>query len=161
MNPVGHLKFIVDINVGNLAKWLRIMGFDTVLFSHIDDNQMIITALSENRVILTRDTQLMKRRIITSGRLKAILIQSDNPEQQLKQVISHTKLANSIKPFSVCLECNQPLEGKEKEQVREKVPPYVLQTQSQFKQCPACFRIYWRGTHWERMNSKLEQLAQD
>jgi len=91
---------MVDINVGNLAKWLRIMGFDALLSNYKDDNQMIITALSEDRILLTRDTQLMKRRIITSGYLKAILIHSDDPEQQMKQLISRIKFANNIKPFT-------------------------------------------------------------
>ena len=158
---MSHLKFMVDINVGNLAKWLRIMGFDALLSNYKDDNQMIITALSEDRILLTRDTQLMKRRIITSGYLKAILIHSDDPEQQMKQLISRIKFANNIKPFSICLECNQPLGGKDKEQIRDKVPHYVLETQSQFKQCPSCYRIYWRGTHWERMKNKLEDLIND
>ncbi len=158
---MNHLKFMIDINVGNLAKWLRIMGFDALLFDHKDDNQMIITALSEDRILLTRDTQLMKRRIITSGYLKTILLQSDDPEQQLKQLVSCTKLVNNMKPFSICLECNQPLEDKDKEQIRDNVPPYVLETQSQFKQCPSCYRIYWRGTHWKRMKNKLEGLIND
>lgn len=156
-----HLKFMVDINVGNLAKWLRIMGFDALLFNYKDDNQMIITALSEDRILLTRDTQLMKRRIITNKYLEAILIHSDDPEQQLKQLISSIKLANNIKPFSICLECNQPLEEKGKEQIRDEVPPYILETQSKFKQCPSCYRVYWRGTHWERMKNKLEGLIND
>ena len=80
-------KFIVDHNVGKLAKWLRIMGYDTRFFNGTNDADLVAAALAEGRMILTRDTQIMKRGIVTSGRLKAILIQSDEPEQQMHQVI--------------------------------------------------------------------------
>jgi len=149
------IKFIVDNNVGKLAKWLRIMGYDTVFFNAEDDSNMIATALAEGRVVLTRDTQIMKRRVVTSGQLKAILIESDKPEQQKHQVIATLNLDCQYRPFTICLECNHPLLEKSKQQVEDLVPPYVFQTQSQFMECPACHRIYWRGTHWQAMTKKL------
>jgi len=152
------IKFIVDNNVGKLAKWLRIMGYDTVFFNGRNDANMIATALTEERVILTRDTQIMKRRVVTSGQLKAILINSDKPEQQMHQVITTLNLDCQYRPFTICLECNQPLLERSKEQVKDLVPPYVFQTQSQFVECPACHRIYWRGTHWQAMTKKLERF---
>ena len=152
------IKFIVDNNVGKLAKWLRIMGYDTLLFNAEDDSNMIATALAEGRVILTRDTQIMKRRVVTNGRLKAILIESDEPEQQMQQVIATLNLNCHYGPFTICLECNQPLQERSKQQVKDLVPPYVFQTQSQFMECPACHRIYWRGTHWQAMTKKLERF---
>ena len=103
------MKFIVDSNVGKIAKWLRLMGFDAVFFNGQDDSEMILTALAEDRVILTRDTQLMKWGVITSGRLKAILVASDEAESQIRQVIKELDLDSQIKPFTICLECNQPL----------------------------------------------------
>ena len=78
-------KFIVDSNVGKLAKWLRMLGYDAAFFEGDDDAYMIDRALKESRVILTRDTQVMKRGVITSGRLKAILIDSDQPEPQVRR----------------------------------------------------------------------------
>ena len=152
------IKFIVDNNVGKLAKWLRIMGYDTVFFNAEDDSNMIATALAEGRVILTRDTQIMKRRVVTNGQLKAILIESDEPEQQMQQVIATLNLNCHYGPFTICLECNQPLQERSKQQVKDLVPPYVFQTQSQFMECPACHRIYWRGTHWQAMTKKLEKF---
>jgi uncharacterized protein with PIN domain len=152
------LKFIVDNNVGKLAKWLRMMGYDTLFFNGSDDSRMVATALAEGRVILTKDTQIMKRRVVTSGRLKAILIKSDKPELQMHQVIDTLKLDCQFKPFTICLECNQPLEERSKEAVTDRVPPYVFQTQSQYMECPACHRIYWRGTHWQAMTKKLKKL---
>ena len=152
------MKFIVDNNVGKLAKWLRIMGYDALFFNGSDDSRMIATALAEGRVILTRDTQIVKRRVVTSGRLKAILITSDEPELQMHQVVDSLNMDCQFRPFTVCLECNQPLLEKSKEQVKDLVPSYVFQTQSQYMECPACHRIYWRGTHWQAMTNKLKKF---
>jgi len=153
-----ELKFIADSNVGKLAKLLRIAGYDTLFFNGENDAHMIATALAESRVILTRDTQIMKRRLVTSGQLKALLIKSDEPEQQMQQVINTLNLDCQFKPFTLCLECNQLLLERSKEQVKDLVPPYVFQTQNQFMQCPACHRIYWRGTHWQAMTQRLKKL---
>ncbi len=151
-------RFIVDNNVGKLGRWLRIMGYDAVSFSGSDDSAMVAMARAEGRVILTRDTEIMKRHLITSGRLRAILITSDKPEQQIKQVKEALNLEPKFSPFSICLECNQPLAKKSREQVKERVPPHVFKTQNQFVECPACRRIYWRGTHWQQMTRKLNKI---
>lgn len=153
------LRFIVDSNVGKLVKWLRMLGYDAVFFDGEDDAYMIDRALKEGRVILTRDTQVMKRGVITSGRLKAILIDSDQPEPQVRQVIDTLHIDSQSRLFTVCLECNNPLEERSKEEVEQRVPPYVFQTQQQYMECPVCHRIYWRGTHWQAMLQKLERLT--
>ena len=145
--------------MGKLAKWLRMMGYDALFFEGSSDSQMIAMAMAENRVILTRDTQIMRRRVVTNGRLKAVLIQSDEPERQMRQVMDTLRLNCQFQPLSICLECNQPLVERSREQVRDQVPPYVFQTQSQYMECPACHRIYWRGTHWQAMTRKLEHLV--
>ena len=153
-----EMRFIVDRNVGKLAKWLRMMGFDTLLFGGGDDHYLVAAALAEGRVILSRDTQIMKRRVITSGQLQAILIQSDEPELQMHQVVDALGLDYQFKPFTICLECNQPLIERSKREMKDLVPPYVFRTQSQFMECPACHRIYWRGTHWQAMIKRLEKF---
>jgi len=137
------------------------MGYDTLFFNGSDDSGMIAIALAEDRVILTRDTQIIKRRVVTSGRLKAILIQSDEPERQMRQVINTLNLDWQSKPFTICLECNQPLVERSKQQVKDLVPPYVFKTQRQNMECPACHRIYWRGTHWQAMTKKLKKFLED
>jgi len=154
----NDMKFIVDSNVGKIAKWLRLMGFDALFFNGKDDSEMILKALAEERVILTRDTQLMKWGVIASGRLRAILIESDEAESQVRQVIKELNLDSQIKPFSICLECNQPLKEVSQKEVEDRVPPYVYRTQRQFMECPNCHRIYWRGTHWQAMLKKLDKL---
>ena len=151
-------KFVVNNNVGKLTKWLRMMGYDTLFFDGSDDSRMVATALAEGRVILTRDTQIMRRRVVTSGRLKIILIKSDKPEQQMRQVVKTLNLDCQFRPFAICLECNQLLEERNKQQMQDLVPPYVFRTQSQYMECPTCHRIYWRGTHWQVMTEKLEKF---
>jgi len=136
------------------------MGYDTLFFNGSDDWEMVTTALTEGRMILTRDTQIMKRRVITSGRLKAVLIQSEEPEQQMRQVVEILSLDCYFGLFTICLECNQSLEERTRQQVRHLVPPYVFQTQSQYMECPACHRIYWRGTHWQAMTKRLEKFME-
>ena len=152
------MKFIVDHNVGKLVKWLRMMGYDTLFFTGDDDWQMVMTALNESRVILTRDTQVMCRGVIASGRLKAILIVSDVPEQQIQQVIKALHLDTKSGLFTLCMEDNQPLKEIDKEQARGRVPNHVFETQGKYVECPQCHRIYWKGTHWKAMLGNLEKL---
>jgi uncharacterized protein with PIN domain len=159
MHPTNNPKFMVDSNVGKLARWLRMMGYDTRFFNGSNDSQMVRESLEEGRVILTRDTQIVKRRVVTKGKLKVILISSDDPQQQIRQVIVSLKL-DLVNPFTICLECNQPLEERQPAQVKARVPPYVFQTQRQYMECPACHRIYWRGTHWQAMTRQLQEFTQ-
>jgi len=154
-----EIKFIVDNNVGKLAKWLRIMGYNASLFTGEDDGKMVKLALAQNRVILTKDRQIMSRRLVTSGRLKAILIEDDDSKAQLQQIVEALNLDYQFKPFSICLECNQSLVERDKEGVRDLVPPYVFKTQNLYMECPSCHRIYWRGTHWQAMSQELERFT--
>ena len=149
-------KFIADNNVGKLARWLRMMGYDALSFGEKDDGELIEIALNEGRVILTKDTQIAKRRLVVSGRLKTVLIQEDDPESQLRQVVTALDLDCHLRPFSMCLECNQTLIPRSKAEVKSLVPPYVFRTQNEYMECPTCHRIYWRGTHWQAM---VRQLA--
>ena len=153
------LKFIVDQNVGKLAKYLRMLGFNSLFFIGADDSQMVKQALAEGRILLTRDTGIMQRRVITAGRLKAVLLNSEEPEQQMSQLAAAFDLKSQSRPFTLCLECNQPLIFKTPPEVKDRVPPYVYKTQTQYMECPQCRRIYWQGTHWKAMLNKLEKLT--
>ena len=135
------------------------MGYDTIFFNGDDDGQMVATAQKENRVILTKDTQVMKRKVIIGGRVKAILITDDRPEVQIRQVISTLNLDPQFKPFTICLECNRLLKEISREQVKDRVPEHVFRTQSQYMECPGCHRVYWRGTHWRVMTDKLNDFV--
>ncbi len=135
------------------------MGYDSTFFTGDDDTDLVRQALAEGRVVLTRDSGIMLRRVVKSGRLKAVLIESEVPERQLPQVIAALELAVPHYPFTLCLECNRALEARRPEEVAGRVPPYVFKTQNQYMECPACRRIYWRGSHWEAMMRRLEELA--
>ena len=152
-------KFIVDANVGKLARWLRMLGYDTIFMNNIDDSVLVDIGLKEERVLLTKDTQIMLRRAITSGKVRALLTSEDDPKKQMRRVITEMKLDRK-REFTLCLECNVPLAPRSKDEVRDLVPPYVYKTQTQYHQCPVCGRIYWRGTHWAHMNEELETLME-
>ncbi len=156
---ISELRFIVDHNVGKLAKWLRMMGFDSLFFDGVDDSTMVARALAEGRVILTRDTEIMKRRVINSGRLKAVLISSEEPERQMRQLMDTLDLKRQLRPFTLCLECNQLLVERSQEEVKDRIPPHVYKTRNRYMECPACHRIYWQGTHWEAMVKKLKKFS--
>lgn len=152
-------KFIVDHNVGKMAKWLRMAGFDASLFTGADDAALIAAALADDRILLTRDRRIMKRRVIVGGSMKAILIESDRIEAQVQQLLSALRLDKSrFRPFTICLECNKRLEESTKEAIKDRVPPYVYLTQEHFAECPACRRIYWQGTHWQAMNGEIDGI---
>ena len=150
---------MVDQNVGKLAKWLRMLGFDSVFFTGKNDSEMVSIALAENRIILTRDTQIAKRRLAVSGQVKVISINSDMLPEQVQQVAADLNLdSRSFRPFTLCLEDNQPLVERTKEEVKDRVPPFVFKTQDKYVECPKCHRIYWKGTHWQAMVKKIQHV---
>ncbi len=155
------MKFIVDCNAGKLAKWLRVMGYDTLFIRDIDDNDLIRIGIREKRIVLTKDSHIRERRIVSEGKVKVVLLEDDNPKEQLRQVVKMFYLDLNMKPFSLCLECNEALVPRKSKEVENLVPPYVFKTQSNYMECPACHRIYWKGTHWQRMKKGLEKLLKD
>ena len=151
-------KFIVDNNVGKLARWLRMMGYDTLLFYGLDDGLMVKLALAQSRTIITKDTEFMKRRAVTTHRVRTVLVSGDDPELQMQKVITELRLDTHHKPFTRCLECNAVLQFRDRERVEDKVPPHVYERQEYYMECPDCHRLYWQGTHWEDMHRKLHQF---
>jgi uncharacterized protein len=144
------MKFIADVMVGKLARWLRILGFDVVYSNKFEDDEIIRIAEAEDRLILTRDTGLISRRI----KARWLFIASDHCREQLRQVIDTFSL-REFHVFTRCVECNTPLNAVDKESVFEKVPPFVYLTQKRFAMCPSCNRVYWHGTHAEEILKRL------
>jgi uncharacterized protein with PIN domain len=144
------VKFIADVMVGKLARWLRVLGLDVVYSNKYDDEEIIQIAVAEDRVVLTRDSGLTKRR--TKARF--LLVSSDNYREQLRQVIDSFGLRD-FNVFSRCLECNTLLQAVDKEDVFERIPPFVYLTQERFAICPACNRVYWHGTHANNMLKRI------
>jgi uncharacterized protein with PIN domain len=144
------VRFVADVMVGKLARWLRILGFDTAYSNKYEDDEILRIAQDEGRIILTRDTGLVSRR--TNARF--LFIEDDHYRAQLRQVLETFGL-KEFNVFSRCIECNTPLKSVDKEAVFEKVPPFVYLTQEQFAVCPSCNRIYWHGTHAEEMLKRI------
>jgi uncharacterized protein len=151
-------KFVIDINVGRLARWLRMMGYDAILFHELDDGLMVKLALAQGRIIVTRDTEFMRRRTVTMHRVRALLVSGDDPELQMQNVIAEFDLDTRYKPFTRCLECNSVLTPRDRNGVEGEVPPRVYERQEQYMECPVCRRLYWQGTHWEDMHRKLQEF---
>lgn len=154
-------RFIVDLNVGRLAKRLRMMGYDAVFINGLDDDELVRIALREGRILLTKDQGITRRRIVSSGKVRALLITDGDVHRQLRQVIRAFDLESGSRPFTRCMECNESLLSRTKPEVRDLVPPYVYATQDQYMQCPRCGRVYWRGTHWERMNHEIHGMGKN
>jgi uncharacterized protein len=154
---MGALRFIVDNNVGRLAKALRALGYDTVFVNPIADSDLVEIARREGRIILTKDTGILRRRLISSGQVGALRIEGDDWRQQLAQVVRELDLATRPR-FTRCIECNTPLDPRTREEARPHVPPYVYRTQRSFLICPSCGRHYWQGTHWQRMTRDFARI---
>jgi uncharacterized protein len=149
------MKFIADAMLGRLAKWMRIMGSDVAYYRDIQDRELIQRAQKEDRVILTRDTQLIRRR---KAGVLLFLVQGDGFREQLKQV----SLQFSLDPFkdllSRCSACNAMLSEVDKEAVKGFVPEYVFNHQAGFRTCPGCSRIYWPATHRDAIIKTLQEI---
>ena len=145
-----NTRFIADVMLGRLARWLRVLGLDVAYSNAYEDNEIVRMAEQENRVILTRDTGLAARR----SRAECLLIASVNYKEQIQQVLRTFDL-RTFTVFSRCLECNVLLKDVDKESVFEQVPAYVYLTQERFAICPSCNRVYWHGTHADRMLKQI------
>ena len=162
MRPILRLpsvkpRFIVDCNVGRLARWLRALGYDATFHVHIEDAALVREAAAESRVLLTRDRDLLKRRVIQSGAVRAILIRYDDVTAQLRQVFAELGL-DVEQSLTRCIECNAPLEPAQADLVADRVPPFVRLTQTRYSECPGCGRVYWAGTHWQHMREVFAAL---
>ena len=150
------MKFAADAMLGRLAKWLRVIGYDTFFKADIDDAGLVEIAEAEGRIILTRDTVLAGR-LPATGRL---LIRDSAPFSQLRQVVAELGLALTEEALLTrCTVCNGALEDASKESVRGLVPEYVFGTNESFTRCLSCGRVYWTGTHRARIIAKLQSLG--
>ncbi|MGH7777270.1 MAG: Mut7-C RNAse domain-containing protein [Candidatus Dormibacterales bacterium] len=150
-------RFAADSNVGRLARWLRILGYDASYHPHVRDAELVRLALAQGRVLLTRDEDLMRRRVIASGQLRAVLVGPDRVGEQLRQVVRSLGL-DGERALTRCLECNVELETRAAAAVAARVPPFVRATQRRYSGCPGCARVYWSGTHWWRMRALIGSL---
>lgn len=150
-------QFFADAHLGGLARLLRMAGFDTLYDNAIHDDELVRIALAEHRIILSRDRELLKRRTVLSGSY----IRSLQPAAQMKEVMDRFGLAPHACPFTLCLHCNRPLTRVDKAAVLDQLPPSVREYQTEFSCCSCCKRVYWKGSHWMRMQAMLQFLGAD
>jgi len=159
LEPESRLKsfsrptFLADEMLGRLAKWLRLLGYDTKYVWGIPDSDLLDIAESEDRVILTRDTLLVRRKRCQ----KYIFVHGDHWRDQLKQVFTAAKL-DCESALTICAVCNKPLASVGKSLIKSRVPPYVYETRQRFSMCSGCSRVYWTATHTEEIMGELAEL---
>jgi uncharacterized protein with PIN domain len=149
--PLREPRFVLDVHLGRLAKSLRMLGFDTLYNNTDDDRTLSEISHRDGRILLTRDRELLKRSMVTHG----YCVRATRPRDQLSELIRRFDLVPRVRPFRLCLRCNEPLEAVQKSEVRELLPARVAETYERFRRCPSCGRVYWRGTHWENMRASL------
>ncbi|MEX6503706.1 Mut7-C RNAse domain-containing protein [Pseudomonas zhanjiangensis] len=152
--PLRTLRFIADAHLGGLARLLRMCGFDTLYAKTLDDQEIAAIAAQQGRIVLTRDRELLKRRVIDHG----CYVRALKSEQQLRELFQRLDLAGSARPFSLCLHCNVPLQPVELEEARERLPSRIGCSYQQFMRCERCDRLFWQGSHWRNMHAVLKPL---
>lgn len=150
--PLRVTRFVADAHLGGLARLLRMAGFNTLYRNDYQDSEIAAIAIREGRIVLTRDRDLLKLRDITHG----CYVHAQKPVRQLGEILARLDLAGSLRPFTLCLECNAPLRAIEKALVLEYLPPSVQLSHTHFTTCDLCHRIFWQGSHWTRMGLLLE-----
>lgn len=152
-------RFVCDVMLGRTAKWLRLLGYDTEYFRLINDEDLINFAGRQKRILLTRDSLLMERRPIRRGQVLALLVGSDSYIEQLRQAVADFDLNTDQE--ARCAVCNLKLNQVPKASIKGRVPAYVFRTQSDFRSCPRCARIYWPATHWQKILAVKKELKAD
>ena len=148
-------RFVADSMLGRLAKWLRAFGFDVFYDPFLDDHQVIARGRERGAVVLTRDTAFPR-----PSDVRIIFIHDDHVERQLEQLLRDAPLdLEAARPLTRCTVCNQPLLPAARDEVWDRVPPFVYLTNEEYSRCPDCGRIYWQGTHAPRIRRRLARLA--
>jgi uncharacterized protein len=144
-------RFVCDVHLGTLARRLRLLGFDTSYANDADDRTLVRIAGEEHRVLLSRDRGLLSRRVVRHGYLP----RSDDPAEQLAEVVARFGLAPVAAPLTRCVRCNTLLVAVTLEEVADAVPPRSRRAFDRFARCPACRQVYWPGSHVDALASTL------
>lgn len=152
--PLREPRFAADAHLGRLARHLRLLGFDTAYDRDWDDAALAAAAQAEHRIVLTRDVGLLKRNAVTHG----LFVRAQQPRAQLLEVARRLHLVSRFRPFTRCLECNGALAAVSKGEVLAQVPEGAWHCFDEFVRCPRCKRVYWPGTHHERLGRLVEEI---
>lgn len=153
--PLRKPKFVADVHLGKLARYLRMIGLDVAYKNNFDDEEIVKISLNEKRVILTKDREILKRNEVNRG----YFVRSTKAEEQVQEILNHFNLKKEIKEFSRCIECNELLAPIKKELIVNQLPRKVAQSQNEFYQCPSCKKNFWKGTHYLKMLSFIRRMG--
>lgn len=154
--PLRISRFIADAHVGRLVRYLRMLGFDTLYDSAMGDRQLVEISVHQRRILLTRDRELLMHRELTHG----IFVHGDQARHQVRYVLDRLHLDGDVQPLSRCVRCNEELERVARQQIVARVPARVAARHRRFQRCPGCDRVYWRGTHHDRMMALVARLLE-
>lgn len=155
--PLRTTKFVLDVHLGKTARQLRMLGFDSFYGNDLKDEEIVEISKNENRIILTRDRELLKHGDVTHG----YWIRSRNSDRQVKEVLQRFDLLDQIKPFHRCMSCNGLIINVPKEEVVERLEPKTKNYYNEFYSCSSCQKVYWKGSHYERMEEKIKNLLNE
>jgi uncharacterized protein len=155
--PLRDTRFVLDVHLGKLAAYLRMLGFDARYQSCFRDDDLARISAEEHRILLTRDRELLKRGQVTHG----YWLRQTDSRRQIAEILNRFDLGSAIQPFMRCMACNGLLEDVAKDQVRERIPPLAAELHHEFRECRRCARVYWKGSHYRRMESWIQELISE
>lgn len=153
--PLRETRFVIDINLGKLARYLRLLGFDSVCDGSYDDRDLVDISVRDRRILLTKDRALLKHAVVTHG----YFVREINPRTQIIEVVRRFDLVDSIDPFARCMECNGEIVTVDKGVIEEQLQPLTRRYFDGFRRCAGCSRIYWRGSHYPRLAQIVDEVA--
>lgn len=146
--------FVLDVHLGKLARLLRMLGIDAIYQNHLSDKEIVTLATEQNRAVLTRDIGLLKHKILQHG----YWLRSQQPKEQLLEIIQWFSLCHAIQPFSRCMACNGILQQVEKRFVADSLPLQTKMYFGEFYQCTTCNHLYWKGSHYKNMQQVVKEV---
>lgn len=152
--PLRQTRFIADINIRDIVKYMRALGLDVYYDSSLSPREIIRISKSKNRTILTKSRKLLKFKDVTHG----VFIRPGTTVEQIRRVIDYLSLSEVIEPFSRCLRCNQPLVRVSKESILERIPPKAREFYDEYSYCKTCDKIYWKGTHYTKIKKVVDEI---
>ncbi|MBA3530572.1 MAG: Mut7-C ubiquitin/RNAse domain-containing protein [Ardenticatenales bacterium] len=155
--PLDEYRFILDAHLGRLAAHLRMLGFDTLYRNDYDDEELALVSSREQRILLSRDLGVLKRGIVTYG----YFVRETNPERQVVEILRRYNLPAVVEPFKRCTRCNGLLLEVRKEEIYDRLPAETKQHYDDFRLCQSCDQVYWRGSHFQRIQQFIDGVIQD
>ena len=154
LQVVEITKFIADGHLGKLVRDLRLLGIDVIYDRDAEDRQLLKTATEKKRALLTRDRRLLMHSVLRHG----YYLRSQNPLRQTVEVLRRFDLSKILAPFSRCLRCNTPLQPATKAQVIGQLEPLTKIYYERFRRCPGCGQVYWSGSHFDKLQKRIEAI---